>query len=116
MNLLQVGVAGAHRHETLLRQRHHLGAAADHEIFHPGHDRVRRDVVGRDARTTEPVERHAARPNVEAGVERGHPSQVTALLTDLRTRTPYDVVNVGGVDPGAVNQRLEHGAAEVVRV
>jgi hypothetical protein len=109
-------VARAHRQQALLRQRHHLGAAADHEVLHARHDRVGRDVGGGDARAAEAVEGHAAGPDVVAGVERRHPPEVAALLAHLRAGAPDHVVDIGGVEVVALGESLEHGAAEVLGV
>jgi hypothetical protein len=49
MQPVEMGVAGAHRHQALLRRRHHLSAATDHEVFHAGHDRVGGEIVRGDA-------------------------------------------------------------------
>ena len=40
VELLQVHVVRPHRQHALLRERHHLGAAGDHEILHAGHHRA----------------------------------------------------------------------------
>ena len=82
---LEVRVAGTHdgRQAPSFGERHHLGAAADDEVLHAGHDHAGREVVRRDARAAEAVERDAARLDVVAGVERGHAAEVAALLPDL---------------------------------
>ena len=67
----------------------------------------------------EPQNRSRVTPlarDVVAGVERRHPTEVAALLADLRAGAPHDVVDIGGVEAVALDQRLEHGAAEVLRV
>ena len=116
VDLLEVRVAGAHRQEALLRQRHHLGPAADDEIFVAGHHHRRREVVGRDARAAEAVEGDTAGAHVVAGVERGHATEIAALLADLRAGAPDDVVDVGGVEAVPVDERAQHGCRDVLRV
>ena len=80
VELLQVEVVRAHREQALLRQRHHLGAAGDHEVLHAGHDGVGGEVGRGDARAAEAVEGDAAGRDVVAGVERGHAAEVAGLL------------------------------------
>ena len=116
VDLLEVRVAGAHREQALLRQRHHLAAAADHEVLHARHDRVGGDVGGGDARAAEAVEGHAAGPDVVTGVEGRHTTEVAALLAHLRAGAPDHVVDVGGVEVVALGESFEHGAAEVLGV
>ena len=116
VDLLEVRVAGTHRHEALLLQRHHLGPAADDEVLVAGHHHRRREVVGRDARAAEAVERDTARAHVVAGVERGHPTEITALLAHLRAGAPDDVVDVRGVEAVPVDERAQHGCRDVLRV
>ena len=116
VDLLEVRVVGAHRQEALLGQRHHLGAAADDEVLVTGHHHRRGEVVGRDARAAEAVEGHAAGAHVVAGVERGHAAEVAALLAHLRAGAPDDVVDVGGVEAVALDERPQHGCREVLRV
>ena len=109
-------IVGTHRQQPLLRQRHHLGAAGHHEILHPGHDGRGRDVGAGDARPAEAVEGDTTGSDVVAGVERRHATEVAALLADLRAGSPHDVVDVGGVEAVALDERLEHGSTEVLRV
>ena len=97
-------------------QRHHLGATADGEVLVAGHHHRRGEVVGRDARAAEAVERHAAGAHVVAGVERRHATEVAALLADLRAGAPDDVVDVGGVEAVAIDERLEHRGGDVLGV
>ena len=116
VQLLKVGVAGTHGEHAPVLDRHHLGAAGHDQVVHAGHDPVGGDVVGRDARAAEAVERHAAGLDVVAGVEGRHAPEVAALGADLGAGAPHDVVDVGGVEPVALHQCLEHGAAEVLGV
>ncbi len=114
VDLTQMEVASTHREQALLRRGHHLGPTADDEVLHPGHDGVGRDVVSRDPRAAEAVERHAARAHVVARVQRRHPTEVAALGPDLRTRAPHDVVHVRGVEAVPLDERFEHGPPEVL--
>ncbi len=96
--------------------RHHLGAAGDHEILGARHDRSGGHVDAGDAGAAEAVERDAAGADVIAGVERGHPAEIAALLAALGTGAPDDVVDIGGIDAGAIGQRPQHGRAELLRM
>ena len=116
MDLLQVGIVRTHREEALLRQRHHLGATGHDEILHARHHGMSRVVRRRDARSAEAVEGGAAGGHVVAGVERGHPTEVATLLAHLRTGAPHHVVDVGGVEPVALDERGEHRRGEVLRM
>ena len=81
-----------------------------------GHHHRRGEVVGGDARAAEPIQGHAAGPDVVAGVEGGHAAEVAALLAHLGAGAPDDVVDVGGVEPVAVDQRPQHRRTEVLGV
>ncbi len=52
--------------------------------------------------------------HVVAGVERGHAAEVAALLAHLRAGAPHDVVDVGGVEPVALDERGEHRRRQVL--
>ena len=115
----QAKIAGVHHHRPLAAaafHRHHLGAAGDHEILGARHDRGGRHVDAGDAGAAEAVQRHAAGAHVIAGVERRHPAEIAALLAALRAGAPDDVVDIGGVDAGAIGQRAQHGGAELLRM
>jgi hypothetical protein len=101
-------VAGIHHHRALAAaalHRHHLGAAGDHKVFCSGHDRGGGHGDAGDARATEPVERDARGAHVVSGIEGRHPALIAALLGDLRTGAPDNVIDVGGINAGAVGQR-----------
>ena len=98
------------------RHRHHLGAARDHQVLEARHDRGGRDVHRGDAGAAETVQRHAARLHRIARIERRHAAEVAALRADLRGGAPDDVVDVGGVDAGALGERLQHGRGELLRM
>jgi hypothetical protein len=96
--------------------RHHFGATSDNEILGARHDRGGRHVNAGNARTTEAVESHAAGAKIVAGIQRGHPAEIAALLAALGTGAPDDVVDIGGVDPGALGQGLQHRRAKLLRM
>ena len=75
-----------------------------------------RHVDAGDAGTAETIERDAAGADVIARVERRHPAEIAALRTALGTGAPDDVLDVGGIDPGAVGQRPQHRRAELLRM
>ena len=54
--------------------------------------------------------------HVIAGVERRHPAEIAALLAALRTGAPDDVVDVSGIDAGAIGQRAQYRGAELLRM
>ena len=58
----------------------------------------------------------APAPQASPGSGRSHPPRFPAPAAARRTPTPPPIAAVGGVEPVARHQRLEHGAAEVVRV
>ena len=115
----QAKIAVVHHERPLAAtafHRHHLGAAGDHEILGARHDRVGRHVDAGDAGTAEPVQRHRAGAHVIAGIERRHPAEIAALLAALRTGTPDDVVDISGIDAGAIGQRAQYRCAELLRM
>ena len=115
----QAQIAVVHHERPLAApafHRHHLGAAGDHEVFGTRHDGVGRHVDAGDAGAAEAIERNGAGAHVVTGIERRHPAEIAALLAALRTGAPDDVVDVGGVDPGALGQRPQHGGAQLLRV
>ena len=104
----QTQIAEVHHHRAAAAaafHRHHLGAAGDHEILGAGHDRIGRHVDAGDARAAEAVERHGAGADVITGIERRHAPEIAALGRDLSAAAPDDVVDIGGVDAGAIGQR-----------
>jgi hypothetical protein len=116
MQLLEVLVAAADGKHALLRQRHHLGTAGDHEVVHPRHHAVGGEVGGGDPRTAEPVERDATGLDVITRIESGHAAEVARLLLDLGAGAPHDVVHIGGVEAVAFGQRLQHRGPHVLGV
>src|SRR5262249_29692676 len=48
--------------------------------------------------------------------ERRHASEIAALGRDLRAAAPDDVVDLGGVDAGALGERAEHGSPQLLRM
>jgi len=98
------------------RHRHLFSAAGDHEILCTGHDRGRSHVDAGNARAAEAIERNAARPDVIACVQRRHPADVAGLLANLGAGAPNDVVDLGGVDAGALAKRAQNGRPEVLWV
>ncbi len=96
--------------------RHHLGAAGDHEILRAGHDRIGGHVDAGDTGTAKAIQRDAAGAHVVAGIERRHPPEITALRTALGTGAPDDIVDIGGVDAGAIGKRAQYGGAELLRM
>ena len=115
----QAKVASIHHHRPIATpslHRHHLGATCDHKVLGARHDGGGRHVDAGDAGTAEAIERDAAGADVIAGVERRHPAEIAALRTALGTGAPDDVFDIGGIDPGAVGQRPQHGRAKLLRV
>ena len=107
-------IAGVHHHGAVAAaslHRHHLGATGDHEILGARHDSGGCHVDAGDAGSAEAVERDAAGTEIISGVERGHPAEIAALLAALGAGAPDDVVDIGGIDPGAIGQRPQHGRA-----
>jgi hypothetical protein len=62
---------------------------------------------------TKTVQRNAAGAHVIAGIERRHPAEIAALRAALGAG---DVVNVGGVDAGAIGERAQYRCAELLRM
>jgi hypothetical protein len=124
--LLEMGIARSHAHrldaggEFLgadgLGIAHHLGTAGDDAIFHARHDLRCGKAHGGDAATAETIESHAARPDIEAGIERRHAAEITALLALLGRGRPDDVIDRRGIEIVAVLQRLENGGGKMLRV
>ena len=115
----QAKIAGVHHERPLAAtafHRHHLGAAGDHQILGTRHDRVCGHVNGGNTGTAEAIQRDAAGADVVAGVKRRHPSEIAALRTALGTGAPDDVVDLSGIDAGAVRQRAQYGGAELLRM
>jgi hypothetical protein len=54
--------------------------------------------------------------NIVPRIERRHPAEIAALRTALGTGTPDDVVDVGGIDPGAIGQSPQHRRAKLLRM
>ena len=109
----------ARRHVVLHHrrgQRHHLGAAGDHEVFHPAHDLRRGEVHRGNPAAAEPVERRPARLDVIARIERRHPPEIAALLAALRRGRPDDVVDIGGIQLVSLGNRLQDGRGEMLGV
>ncbi len=80
------------------------------------HDRGRRHV---DAGDAEPQKRSSvtrARAHLVAGIERRHAPEIAALRRDLRAAAPDDVVDIGGVDAGAIDERPQHGRTQLLRM
>ena len=115
----QAQIAVVHHERPLAAtafHRHHFGTAGDDEILGARHDRGRRHVDAGDPGAAETIERDAAGAHVIAGVERRHPPQIAALRTALGAGAPDDVVDIGGIDAGALGQRTKHRCAELLRV
>ena len=115
----QAKIAVVHHERPLAAaafHRHHLGAAGDHEILGARHDGIGRHVDAGDAGTAEPIQRDGAGAHVIAGIERRHPAEIAALLAALRTGAPDDVVDIGGIDAGAIGQRAQYRCAELLRM
>ncbi len=112
-------IAGVHHHGAFAAaslHRHHLGTTGDHEILEARHDSGGCHVDAGDAGSAEAVERHAAGTEVISGIESGHPAEIAALLAALGTGAPDNVVDIGGIDPGAIGQRPQHGSTELLRM
>ena len=101
------------RHER--RPRHRLDAAGDEEVA------VARDdgVAGADdrgqTRGAEPVDRHAGDRFRQAGEQRGEPRDVAVVLAGLVGAAEPDVLDLAGVDAGALDGRGDRGGGQVVR-
>ena len=105
----QVAAAGAHR-DT----RHHLHPRGDDEVELAGPDRGRRVEVrlhGRAALAVDGRATHALRPPRH---ERDHPSDVPALLTDLRDAAKLHVLDLGGIEILPLDECVEDLAGELV--
>ncbi len=115
----QTQIAVIHHHRTAAAaafHRHHLAAAGDDEILRARHDGIGRHVDAGDAGAAEAIQRHGAGADVIAGIERRHAPEIAALGRDLRAAAPDDVIDIGGVDAGALGQRAQHGGAELLRM
>ena len=86
------------------------------EVLGAGHDRRGGHVDAGDAGTTEAIERNGAGARIVAGVERRHAAEIAALRPALGTGAPDDIVDIGGIDAGAVGQRAQHGRAQLLRM
>ena len=94
------------RSRGLLRQRHHLGAAADDEVLRARHDHGRRDVVAGDAASRR-TGRGSRRWRARRSRRRARPcARGRRSARDLRAGAPDDVVDVGGVEAVALGERL----------
>jgi hypothetical protein len=71
---------------------------------------------GGEAAAAKTIERNAARPDIVAGIERGHAPHIAALLAHLCARAPDDVVHLRGIELIALPQRFEDGGRQVLRV
>src|SRR6185312_353018 len=92
---------------------HHLDAGRDHEIELPRPDRGRRVEVGLHGRAALSIDgrsRHGLRP---AGNQGDHPSQVPALLPDLRDTAELDVLDLTRIQ---IVARYEVAAANEKRL
>ncbi len=74
--------------------RHHLYSRGDHEVELSGRDRGCRAEVGLHGRAALTVDRRSAHRFGPAGDEGHHPSQVPALLADLRHAAELDVLDL----------------------
>ena len=126
MHLRQALVAGAHAERRLAGghvlgghrsgERHHLGAAGDHDVFHAAHDLRGGKVHRGDAAAAEAVQRGAGGLDVVAGVERRHAAEVAALLAALGRGRPDHVVDIRGIEMVALGDGAQDGRGEVLRV
>src|SRR6185312_17330595 len=88
---------------------HHLGTARDHQILRARHDGIGGHGDAGDAGTAETVECDPAGADIVAGVERRHAPEIATLRSELCGGAPDDVVDIGGVDAGALGQRPQYG-------
>jgi hypothetical protein len=70
---------------------------------------------GFKARGAEAVDLHAGRGFGIIGIEHGDAGDVAALFPNRRHAAEHHVIDIGGVDPGAVAHRLQHLGAELDR-
>ena len=77
-------------------------------------ERPRRLVDGLEPGGAEPVHGDARDLDWEAGEQRGHPRDVAVVLAGLVRGTHVDVVDVGAVDPVALDRRSDDVGGEVV--
>ena len=101
---------GAHRHTT-----HRFDATADGEHRFTRDNLRSRHVAGLEARGAEAVDLHAGGGFGVIGVEHGYAGDVAALLADRGDTAEDHIVNVTGVDAGAIAHRLQHLGAELNR-
>jgi hypothetical protein len=115
----QPEIAGVHHERAFAAaplHRHHFGAAGDDQILRARHDGGSRHVDAGDAGAAEAIERDAAGAHVITGIERRHPAEIAALRAALGAGTPDDVVDIGGIDSGALRQRPQHRGAQLLRM
>ena len=98
------------------RAAHRLDAGADDELLVAGADAHRGERHRLLARPAEAIQRDAGDGHRPSGVEHGHAADVVRVITGVRTVAADDVVDVDGVEPGAVAQSVEHLAEHLLRM
>ena len=97
--------AGVHR-DVL----HVLQAADDLHVFEAGHDGVRRLVEGLQAGAAQAIDRRAAGLRGQPGHQADDAGHVEPLLALLLRVAEHDVFDLGGIDAGALDERLARPA------
>ena len=95
---------------------HVLHAAGDDHVRRAAHHRLRREVHGLLRRAALPVDGHAGHLLGQPGRQPGGAGDVARLRADGVDAAEDHVVDGGGIDPGALDQRADHVRAEVGRM
>ncbi len=96
------------------RARHLLDAAGDDQIRLAGLHQARRVGEGLHARAAQPVDRHAGHRDRQAGEQEAHARDVAVVLAGLVGAAGDDVVDALGRDAGALEQRGDDVAEQIV--
>ncbi len=92
---------------------HVLQAAGDDEVLRSGHHALGGEVHRLLRRAALAVDRHAGHVVGESRDEPGRTGDVTGLRADRVAAAHDDVVDGARVDASAIDERLEHVAAEI---
>ena len=114
-----VGHRRVHRPGTAVgphrNPRHALHAATNRKHRLTGHHLGRCHIAGLKPRSAEPVDLHARRRFGIVGIQHRNAGNVRPLLSDRGNATKHHIVDIGGVDPGPVAQRLQHLGCQLDR-
>jgi hypothetical protein len=109
-------LGGELRSKTHRHPRHRFNAGGDHDVHRAGHHGLGRKMQRLLRRAALAVDRGGGNAFRELRSHHGVARDVVGLLAGLHHAAHDHVLDLGGIDLGAVDQRIQHGSGKIGRM